>query len=280
MRKPSYPRRPMALTPPIIVPTRGAPGYLDVALASIAPQAADAGAELIVVDDGAGRRDARRRRAPRRALRRPRAPARAQRRAQQRRSTPTDAELLVLRRRRRRGRRPAGSPRCSRRAAELPDDVGVLTGPIRARIEGRRCRAVRARGRADHVARPRRRPTATPRAWGANMAIRRSAIERVGRFDEPAAAAGARRRGGMAARAARAPAAGSATSPAAGVDHRRARRRRAPALALRARPYARGREPLRRYDAPGRRAARWRASCARSPAALVHGAAAAAPTGR
>ena len=42
----------MALTAAIIVPTRSRAGYLDVALASIAPQAASAGAEVIVVDDG------------------------------------------------------------------------------------------------------------------------------------------------------------------------------------------------------------------------------------
>src|SRR3954465_6474608 len=41
----------MALTASIIVPTRARAGYLDVALASIAPQAAAAGAELLVVDD-------------------------------------------------------------------------------------------------------------------------------------------------------------------------------------------------------------------------------------
>src|SRR4051812_22145175 len=44
----------MALTASIIVPTRDRAGYLDVALASIAPQAAAAGAELLVVDDGPG----------------------------------------------------------------------------------------------------------------------------------------------------------------------------------------------------------------------------------
>ena len=36
----------------IIVPTRGRPHYLDRALASIAPQAAALGAQVIVVDDG------------------------------------------------------------------------------------------------------------------------------------------------------------------------------------------------------------------------------------
>src|SRR3954451_15710926 len=42
----------MPPTASIIVPTRERAGYLDVALASIAPQAAAAGAELLVVDDG------------------------------------------------------------------------------------------------------------------------------------------------------------------------------------------------------------------------------------
>ena len=37
----------------IIIPTRERPGYLAVALASVAPQALRTGAELIVVDDGA-----------------------------------------------------------------------------------------------------------------------------------------------------------------------------------------------------------------------------------
>ncbi len=37
----------------IVIPTRDRPGYLEVALRSIAPQAGAAGAELIVVDDAA-----------------------------------------------------------------------------------------------------------------------------------------------------------------------------------------------------------------------------------
>ena len=42
----------------IILPTRGRPDYLAVALASVAPQAQRAGAEVIVVDDGALARNA------------------------------------------------------------------------------------------------------------------------------------------------------------------------------------------------------------------------------
>jgi glycosyltransferase involved in cell wall biosynthesis len=36
----------------VVVPTRDRAAYLEVALASVAPQAREAGAELVVVDDG------------------------------------------------------------------------------------------------------------------------------------------------------------------------------------------------------------------------------------
>src|SRR5215831_2644491 len=36
----------------IVIPTRARPGYLEVALASIAPQAAASEAEVLVIDDG------------------------------------------------------------------------------------------------------------------------------------------------------------------------------------------------------------------------------------
>src|SRR3954468_9366916 len=42
----------MAPSAAIVIPTRGRPRYLDVALASIAPQAAATGAEVVVIDDG------------------------------------------------------------------------------------------------------------------------------------------------------------------------------------------------------------------------------------
>src|SRR5579859_7130106 len=42
----------MAVPASIVIPTRERPDYLEVALASVAPQAAAAGAEVIVVDDG------------------------------------------------------------------------------------------------------------------------------------------------------------------------------------------------------------------------------------
>src|SRR4249919_1469993 len=42
----------MPPTAAIVIPTRGRPAYLDVALSSMAPQAAAAGAQIVVVDDG------------------------------------------------------------------------------------------------------------------------------------------------------------------------------------------------------------------------------------
>jgi GT2 family glycosyltransferase len=167
----------------IIIPTRGRPDYLAVALASIAPQALAAGAETIVVDDSAG-------------LERNRALA-----------AQFGARYLAL-----------GEPRglnAARNAgiaaargallAFVDDDVevhpgwldallaasaehgevGVFTGPIRARLEGS--------GARRHVC-GREGPPIThtelgshdrdvSRAWGANMAIRASALAAVGDFD-------------------------------------------------------------------------------------------------
>ena len=39
-------------TATIVIPTRSRPGYLGVALAAIAPQAREAGAEVLVLNDG------------------------------------------------------------------------------------------------------------------------------------------------------------------------------------------------------------------------------------
>jgi glycosyltransferase involved in cell wall biosynthesis len=168
-------------TASIVIPTRGRPAYLDVTLASIVPQAQRAGAEVIVVSDGtdaptavvAGRHGAR---------------------------------LIAL-------PRPAGA-NAARNAAVaaahgdpivfVDDDVDaplqwldallegvagaperdVFGGPIRARLEGG---GPQACGRESA-------PITTldfgphdrdvPLVWSANMAIRRSALERIGQFDE------------------------------------------------------------------------------------------------
>jgi len=165
-----------------VIPSRDRAAYLDVALRSIVGQAQAAGAEIVVVDDGGdprtetvatghGARYLRHERP--RGLNAARNTAIAH----------TDATLLcfvdddvdVA----------DGWLAALLRAADTcGDDVGVLTGPIRARIEDHRFRMC---GREDA-------PITTlylgdgdtdaPHAWGANMAVRRSAIDRVGAFDE------------------------------------------------------------------------------------------------
>ena len=174
--------RDMEPTASIIVPTRLRAGYLDVALASIAPQAAAAGAELLVVDDGpdeATRAAARRHGARYVAHPGPRGLNAA-------RNSGIDAaaaDLLVfvdddveV--------RPGWLDALLAADATAEPAVGVLTGPIHARLEDHRLRSC-----------GREQPPITAQdfgpadrdvehAWGANMTLRRSAIERLGSFDE------------------------------------------------------------------------------------------------
>ena len=172
----------MEPTASIIVPTRRRAGYLDVALASIAPQAAAAGAELLVVDDGpdeATRATARRHGA--RYVAHP-----ASRGLNAARNSGIDAaaaDLLVfvdddveV--------RPGWLDALLAAHAGADPAVGVLTGPIHARLEDHRLRSC---GRElppittqDHGAHDRD----VDSAWGANMTLRRTAIARAGRFDE------------------------------------------------------------------------------------------------
>ena len=172
------------MTPPpvsIVFPTRRRLDYLDVALASVAAQAAEQGAEIVVVEDD------------------PELPA------TRRLAEAHGARYLAL-----------GAPRginvarnagieaaSSELIAFLDDDVEVwpgwlaalldavaacpaheaFGGPIRPRLEGARLRTCGREpvpitsldlGAADRDARF---------AWGANFALRRSAVERIGGFD-------------------------------------------------------------------------------------------------
>src|SRR5579863_5199898 len=165
----------------IIIPTRDRPAYLEVALASAAPQARAAGAEIIVVDDGslaANAAIARRAGARYLALGEPRG-LNAARNAG---IAAAEGELLAfidddvqLH---------PGWLEGLLAAAHTHPDVDVFTGPIIARFEGRAARR--------HTC-GREGPPITHtdsgggerdvrRAWGANMAIRRSALDAVGRF--------------------------------------------------------------------------------------------------
>jgi GT2 family glycosyltransferase len=172
----------MQPTASIIVPTRRRAGYLDVALASIAPQAAAARAELLVVDDGPDE-------ATRTAAQRHGARYVAHERSlglNAARNTGIDAaasDLFVfvdddvdV--------RPGWLDALLAADAQAPPEVGVLTGPIHARFEDHRLRSCGREnppittqdfGPADRD---------VEHAWGANMTLRRSAVQRLGAFDD------------------------------------------------------------------------------------------------
>ncbi|MDQ3678171.1 MAG: glycosyltransferase, partial [Actinomycetota bacterium] len=172
----------MALTASIIVPTRQRAGYLDVALASIAPQAAAGGAEMVVVDDGPdAATEAVARQHGARYLAHD-----CSRGLNAARNTGIDAaraDLLVfvdddvaV--------RPGWLDALLEADRQAEPDVGVLTGPIHARFEDHPFRSCGREGppitSQDHGAQDRD----IEHAWGANMTLRRSALERAGRFDE------------------------------------------------------------------------------------------------
>jgi len=166
----------------VILPTAGRPAYLDVALASIAPQAAALGADVLVVDDG------------------PSAQTRAVAERHGARYVAHDRSL-GLNAARNTGARETTAPLLAYvdddvevhagwlaslivADASQPADVGVFTGPILARFDDH---PLHLCGRED--------PPVThldlgphdrdcDHAWGANMAVRRTALERVGPFDE------------------------------------------------------------------------------------------------
>jgi glycosyltransferase involved in cell wall biosynthesis len=166
----------------IAIPTRNRPRYLDVALASICPQAAAHGADVLVVDDGpdaSTRAVAARHGARYVAHNRPRSINVARNTA----IAATDAELLVfvdddveV--------RDGWLAALLRAADESPPEVGVLAGAIHARIEDHRYRSCGREGPPVTALDLGPDDVDAARAWGANMAIRRGAIDAVGRFAE------------------------------------------------------------------------------------------------
>jgi GT2 family glycosyltransferase len=233
----------MALPASIVIPTRGRPSYLQIALASIAAQAAAAGAEVVVIDDAGPTAESR---------------ALAARFGARYEAHPRPLGLNVARNTGVAGstgdlvvfvdddiRAAPGWLQALIDAARENPHVDVFAGPIRPSLEGRSPRGCGREappitsldlGVEDVDARY---------AWGANMAIRRSALERVGPFDVSLEQGGDeqdwqerhRRAGGAPAR----------YVAAASVDHRRAGAdARLRALARGA--YARGRG-ARRFDA-------------------------------
>ncbi len=238
----------------VAVPTKRRAAYLEVALRSLAPQAAEHGARLLVVDDGP---DA----ATRAAAARwgaEHVDATAGRGLNAARNAAFDAapeaELVAFVDDDVEAR-PGWLAALLAGAAAHPGHE-ALTGPIHARFE--RARPLRFCGREGPPITAQWHGPAeadVPAAWGANLAVRRAALERVGRFDE-----GFRLYGGDEQEwQERLHAAGGRIRwlPGAALDHRRAGRDATlPALARGA--WARGRagrrEDVRRGAAPPLRA--------------------------
>jgi hypothetical protein len=163
----------------VVIPTKHRAPYLDVALRSLAPQAARQEAELLVVDDGPSEdtravavRHGARYVAHDRSL-----GLNAARNTGIDATTASSSASSTTTSRCTR----AGLPRCSTAPGATPTTSASpgRSSPLRRlrpRFCGREGPAVTSLdlGPADTVA---------PHAWGANMAVRRSAVARVGRFD-------------------------------------------------------------------------------------------------
>ncbi|MSW51840.1 MAG: glycosyltransferase, partial [Actinobacteria bacterium] len=165
----------------VAIPTGGRPDYLDVALRSVLPQAAREGAEVLVVDDGpsAATREVAARHGVRCLTHPRRRGLNASRNAA---IEATDADLVCL----------LdddvtvddGWLRALVDAAAADPDVGALGGPVRPELEGRP--DTEAERRLPSISRLELQPDEdqdTDRLWGANLAVRRSAVERIGPFD-------------------------------------------------------------------------------------------------
>ena len=164
----------------IIVPTRARPDYLEVALASLSPQAISQGAEIVVVDDGsvpANRASARRHGARYIPHESPQGPNAARNTGIE----ASDADLLIfvdddV-------EAPASWLDTLISAAQLNPDYDVLGGPIRARLEGSRLRMCGREGPPITFLDLGPHDRDAKFVWSANMLVRRSAFERVGGFD-------------------------------------------------------------------------------------------------
>jgi GT2 family glycosyltransferase len=165
----------------VAIPTTGRPGYLDVALRSVLPQARALGAEVLVVDDGpsAETREVAARHGVR-CLTHPR--RRGLNAARNAAIDATDAELVCLL-----DDDVAvddGWLTALVDAAAADPGVGALGGPVRPALEGRP--DTDAERRMPAISRLELQPDEdqdTDLLWGANLAVRRTAIDLVGPFD-------------------------------------------------------------------------------------------------
>ncbi|TMM19576.1 MAG: glycosyltransferase family 2 protein [Actinobacteria bacterium] len=171
----------MAPTASIVIPTRGRPCYLKVALASIAPQAAAAGAEVLVIDDAGPTPEARALAASFDARYEPHPQPLGLNVARNTGVERSAGELVVfvdddV-------RAAPGWLQALLRAAGAYPRADVFAGPIRPRLEGRAPRSCGREGPPITALDLGAQDADARYAWGANMAIRRSALVRVGPFD-------------------------------------------------------------------------------------------------
>jgi GT2 family glycosyltransferase len=172
----------------VAIPTQRRAPYLDVALASVMAQARELGAEVIVVDDGPD--EATRLVCERHGARYLRDTAgRGLNAARNAALAATDADLVCF-------VDDDVEPRPGWLAALLdaaqacPDEVAVLAGPIQVRVEGHRFRMCGREGPPITFLDLGEADRDCDHAWGANMAVRRGAVERAGPFDEARVGAG------------------------------------------------------------------------------------------
>ncbi|HUA75327.1 MAG TPA: glycosyltransferase [Solirubrobacteraceae bacterium] len=165
----------------IVIPTRARLPYLEVALASIAQQAAQAGAETIVVDDAGASPEARELAERFGARYEPHDGPRGLNVARNTGVRASTGELVVF---------VDDDVRVAEGwlaallgAAREHPEVDVFAGRIQPHLEGRTPRScgrehppITALDLGEH-------DVPTRYAWGANMAIRRAALERAGEFD-------------------------------------------------------------------------------------------------
>jgi glycosyltransferase involved in cell wall biosynthesis len=197
----------------IVIPTRDRADYLDYSLATITPQAAEVGAEVIVVSDGpdpATAEVAERYGARWLALPEPRGANAGRNAGVAAAKAPViifvDDDIDA----------PGGWLRAMLEGIKANPDYEVFGGPIRARFEG----GARACGRHPPITNLDLGTSERDAdlVWSANMAVRRTALQRVGPFDETI-----HRRGDEEDWERRFIAAGGRIRylPAAGLDHRR-----------------------------------------------------------
>ena len=166
----------------VVVPTRGRAAYLEVTLDSLLEQRGGIANEILVVDDGDDRATADAVRARPAVRYVPHGPARGLNAARntglRAAAAPliafVDDDVLV----------PQGWLEALAEGAGRHPDADAFGGPIRARFEGRPPRGCGREEPPITTLDLGERDREVDFVWGANFAVRRGAVERVGAFDE------------------------------------------------------------------------------------------------